>query len=116
MAERVPSTALNRRSGEILTRASMGETFELTRHGMVVAIIGPPETTSTAAGGIVFSESPANSQTIGTAVVVEYPQTQAETHTAASPELRPAKHAEPVQAKTKQQKVDDLLRGSRRGK
>ena len=43
MAERISSSALNRASGDLITRASMGETFELTRHGRVIAVLGPPQ-------------------------------------------------------------------------
>ena len=43
MAERIPANDLNRRSGEILGRVNLeGQTFEITRHGKVIAVLSPP--------------------------------------------------------------------------
>ena len=92
MAERVPTSALNRASGELVTRASMGESFELTRHGKVVARLLPPE------------REP------------ESVAAQADAHLAASPQLRPAPEVSRQQAQTAQQRRDELLRGARRGR
>ena len=41
MTERISTSDLNRRLGEILDRVKAGEVFELTRYGKVVAVLSP---------------------------------------------------------------------------
>lgn len=41
MAERIPLSALHRSTGELIDRTLRGESFELTKHGRVVALLGP---------------------------------------------------------------------------
>jgi prevent-host-death family protein len=112
VAERVPTSALNRRSGDIIDRAAQGAVIELTRHGRPVAIVMPSFEGAAAVYEAAYTMATGNSA----AVAVTVSSTQADQHIATSPQLRPAKAAEPVQAKTAQQQRDDLLRGARRGK
>ena len=58
MAERISSSALHRGTGEILERAIGGESFELTRHGRVVALLVPASygPLLAAAGGTTVGE------------------------------------------------------------
>jgi antitoxin (DNA-binding transcriptional repressor) of toxin-antitoxin stability system len=110
VAEQIPTSALNRRSGDIITRASLGESFELVRHGRIVARLLPP--LEDGAGEVVGIPTSATGGSYATSSNV----TQADPHIAVSPQLRPTNETEPVKAQTKQQKVDDLLRGARRGR
>lgn len=118
MAERIPTTALNRRAGEVIQRAAEGAVIELTRHGKTVAIVTPSFEGAAAQFEAAVQIAKTGTATGGTAFVHTI-QTQADPHTATSPELRPAKAADPVQASreqtlTAQQRRDQLLRGSRR--
>jgi len=49
LAEQVPVTELNRRSGDLVARVAAGETIELTKRGQVVAVLAPPSKTPKAA-------------------------------------------------------------------
>jgi prevent-host-death family protein len=40
--ERIPHRELRNNSAEILRRVAAGESFEITNHGEVVAVLGPP--------------------------------------------------------------------------
>ena len=40
--ERIPHRELRNNSSEVLRRVAEGESFEITNHGEVVAVIGPP--------------------------------------------------------------------------
>lgn len=40
--ERIPHRELRNSSSEILRRVAAGESFEITNHGTVVAVLGPP--------------------------------------------------------------------------
>lgn len=41
--ERIPHRELRNNSAEILRRVARGESFEITNHGEVVAVIEPPQ-------------------------------------------------------------------------
>lgn len=43
--ERIAHRVLRNSSAEILRRVAAGESFEITNHGAVVAVIGPPDAT-----------------------------------------------------------------------
>jgi prevent-host-death family protein len=42
IVERIPHRELRNSSAEILRRVAAGESFEITNHGDVVAVLGPP--------------------------------------------------------------------------
>ena len=43
IVERIPHRELRNNSAEILRRVARGESFEITNHGEVVAVIEPPQ-------------------------------------------------------------------------
>ena len=44
--ERIPHRELRNNSSEVLRRVAAGESFEITNHGTVVAVLRPPSDTS----------------------------------------------------------------------
>jgi len=125
VAERITTSALHRATGEIIERAMRGESFELTRHGRVVARLSPAETVAdvtvpvehvkakargfAAAAGITTSHTGQTSSASSSAVG----PMQVEVTDASHPSRRPVAETTPLTAQAQRDQILNNLGGKR---